>query len=106
MTKSKSFAAALLSTFLMLALAACDSGLSGTYTSDGSARYGNLIESMTFKPGGKVEVVAMGMTKELPYEMEGKKVKIVDEAKTATILTIDDNGCLDGGEMIGKFCKN
>lgn len=106
MNTCKSLTTTLLATLVVLALAGCDRGLSGTYTSDGSARYGNLIESMTFKPGGKVEVVAMGMTKELPYEMEGKKVKIVDEAKTATILTIDDNGCLDGGELIGKFCKD
>lgn len=105
MNTCKSLTVTFFATILLLALTGCDSGLSGTYTSDGSARYGKLISSLTFKPGGKVEVTAMGMTQEASYEREGKKVKIVTEGKAATILTIDDKGCLDGGEMIGKFCK-
>jgi hypothetical protein len=106
MNNFKSYTAILFVILLMLALAGCDSALSGTYTSDGSAPFGNVIKSMTFKPGGRVEVLAMGVTRELPYEREGKKIKITDERNVATIFTIDDNGCLDGGEMIGKFCKN
>lgn len=90
---------------LALALAACDSSLSGTYTPDGTSLYGSLFTSLTFKPGGKVEVTAMGRTQEASYEREGRKVKIVTQGSPATIFTIDEKGCLDGGELIGKFCK-
>ncbi len=82
-------------------LAACDSSLSGTYTSRGAL----ISQSMMFKPGGKVEVTAMGMTQEGNYEVEGKKVKI-SIAGSTTILTIDEKGCLDAGGMAGTFCKD
>jgi hypothetical protein len=86
---------------VLLGLAGCGSGIDGTYTSSGGM---GIIESMTFKKGGKVEVTAMGMTKEGTFEVEGKKVKVTI-ANDTTILTLDDNGCLNGGGMIGKFCK-
>ncbi len=97
---------AALAVVLIFTLPSCDSGLSGTYKPDGNSLYGNMITSLTFKPGWRVEVLAMGVTQEVPYEREGNKVKIMTEGKSATIFTIDDKGCLDGGEMIGKFCKN
>ncbi|HXG00781.1 MAG TPA: hypothetical protein VNL69_08335 [Bacteroidota bacterium] len=106
MIQLQPYAPVLFAAFLALALAACDSGLSGTYTPDGTSLYGNMITSLTFKPGGKVEVTAMGTTQEASYEREGRKVKIVAQGSAATIFTIDEKGCLDGGELIGKFCKN
>jgi hypothetical protein len=104
-SRTNHLAIASVALLVALLLTSCDSGLSGTYTSDGSGQVGKIISSMTFKSGGKVEIVAQGMTKELPYDVEGNKVRITDERKSVTILTIDNNGCLDGGEMIGKFCK-
>lgn len=84
-----------------LLFTSCDTGLSGTYASQG----GLINQTLSFKPGGKVEVSAMGITREGTYEVEGKKVKLTVSGDT-TILTIDANGCLDGGGMIGKFCKD
>lgn len=82
-------------------LAACGSGIDGTYLSEGDG----FFESLTFKSGGKVEITFMGMTKEGDYELEGgKKVKITMGGDTQ-ILTIDDKGCLDGGGLIGRYCK-
>lgn len=105
MNAFNSLTVAFFATLLLLALTGCERGLSGTYTPDGNSLYGEMISSLTFKPGGKVEVTAMGTTQEVMYEVEGKKVKIMGEGKSATIFTIDENGCLDGGKMIGKFCK-
>lgn len=82
-------------------LTGCGSKLDGTYTpADGEG----LISSITFKSGGKVEVTGLGMTKEGTYELEGNKVKVTLSNDT-TIMTIDDKGCLDGGGIIGRFCK-
>jgi hypothetical protein len=81
-------------------LSGCGSGVSGTYTSDGDG----MIEKMEFKSGGKVEITAMGQTKEGTYEVENKKVKVTIGGET-NILTINDKGCLDGGGFIGTLCK-
>jgi hypothetical protein len=59
---------------------------------------------VTFNSGGKVEVSALGATKEGTFVLDGKKVKVTISGDT-TIMTIDDQGCLDAGSMIGKFCK-
>jgi hypothetical protein len=93
-------------TLTLFLLSGCDSGLNGTYTPDGNSPYGNMISSLTFKPGGKVEVTTLGMTQEVSYEREGMKIKVMTDGKTSTIFTIDEKGCLDGGKLIGKFCKN
>jgi hypothetical protein len=92
--------AALLACFCM----GCSGGLKGTYTPDGRSFGGALIGNMTFNSADKVEVTAMGMTHEGSYVLDGKKVKITVAGDT-TIMTIDDQGCLDAGGMIGKFCK-
>jgi hypothetical protein len=82
-------------------LTGCGSKLDGTYVPEGGA---GLISSITFKSGGKCELTGLGMTKEGTYELEGQKVKITVSGET-NILTMDDKGCLDGGGIIGRFCK-
>jgi hypothetical protein len=89
---------------LTLGFAACGSGLSGTYTPDGKSFGGALIDSMTFTSGDKVEISVQGITKEATYEVDDKRVKITAAGDT-TIMAIDDEGCLDAGGLIGKFCK-
>ena len=63
-----------------------------------------MISNVTFNSGDKVEVTAMGTTHEGTYVLEGKRVKITVSGDT-TIMTIDDQGCLDAGGMVGKLCK-
>lgn len=66
-TKRK-ITSALLATLL---LAACGgSGLSGTYAGSHGAM------SYTFRSGGKVEMKAMGATRQMYYEVDGQTVKI------------------------------
>jgi hypothetical protein len=43
-------------------------------------------------------------TGEGTYEIEGEKVKVTNNGETQ-LLTIDADGCLDGGRRIGKYCK-
>jgi hypothetical protein len=83
---------------------ACGGGLKGTYTPAGQTFGGVLISSVTFTSGEKVEVTAMGVTHEGTYVLDGKRVKITISGDT-TIMSIDDQGCLDAGGMIGKLCK-
>src|SRR6476619_1800153 len=81
----------------------CGGGLKGTYTPVGQTFGGMLITSVTFTSGEKVEVTAMGVTHEGTYVLEGKRVKSTISGDT-TIMSIDDQGCLDAGGMIGKLC--
>lgn len=84
-------------------LGGCGGGLDGTYTPQGESIASALIESLTFKSGGKIEIKAMGQTKEGTYEIEDDRVKITISGET-NIFTISGD-CIDGGGMLGKFCK-
>lgn len=84
----------------VLLLSACGQQVSGLYT----GQEGSFLESMNFKSGGKVELTFMGGTGEGTYEIEGNKVKVTNNGETQ-LLTIDADGCLDGGRRIGKYCK-
>ena len=89
---------------LVCACVGCGGGLSGTYTPNGRSFAGAVIGNMTFNSSDKVEITALGTTAEGTYVLEGKRVKITVSGDT-TIMTIDDQGCLDAGGMLGKFCR-
>lgn len=87
--KSK-IASTLLATLL---LAACGSGVSGTYTDSMG------ITSYTFESGGKVEVSTMGATMEMHYAVDGNKVKIALSGNAdgpTQVLTIQPDGSIAG----------
>jgi hypothetical protein len=94
----KTFHASSLAT-LTLAFAACG-GLSGTYSGKGTG----FLESLTFHSGGKVDATFMGMTKEGTFKKDGKRVTITVNGDTQ-VLTVADNGCLEGGGILGTYCK-
>ncbi|MEO7009005.1 MAG: hypothetical protein ABI156_07665 [Caldimonas sp.] len=79
-------------------LAACGSSISGTY---GAQKDG---AQFVFKSGGKVELNILGMIQEASYVVEDKKVKIAT-AQGVQVMNIDAQGCLDGGFMLGKLCR-
>ncbi len=90
-------------TFGTLLLAACGGGgLSGTWTPSGGAGF---FEKLTFISADKVEITFMGQTKELAYELEGKKLRLITQAGEIQIFSRDGDGCLDGGGMLGKYCQ-
>jgi hypothetical protein len=85
---------------LTVALVGCGKKLSGTYTPSDNG----IFEKLTFTSGNKVEITVFGSTSEVSYEVDGNKLKITNAGQTQ-VFTIDDKGCLDGGGMIGKYCK-
>ena len=86
-----------LATLCIAILSACGNGLSGTYGKKGEVNF-------EFHSNGKVELDIMGPVQEATYIVEDGKVKI-SGAQGTMVLRIDDKGCLDGGAMMGKLCK-
>jgi hypothetical protein len=84
----------------LVVLVGCGSGIEGTY----SGRGNGFLQQMVFKRDGKVELTFMGMTREGTFEVEGKRVKVTNGG-TTEILTIGDDGCLEGGGILGRYCK-
>lgn len=73
-----------------LLLAACGSGLDGTYSDQsGMMRY-------RFESSGKVYAEAMGMESELKYTVDGDKVKIEVPGGGNMIFTKAKDGSLKG----------
>ena len=87
---------------VVMVLAACGSGssLDGVYSGENTG----FLDKIEFVGGDKAELTFMGMTKEATYVVEEGKVKI-NQAGEITVLRIDDAGCLDGGGILGKYCK-
>lgn len=82
------------------AAAACGGGIEGIY----SGKDTGFLDRLAFKSGGKVELTFMGMTKEGTYELEGDKVKITNGGETHIFTRLED-GCIDGGGILGKYCR-
>lgn len=91
---------AVLCTASNLLLGACGQSVSGRY--DASPR--GFFEYMDFRSDGKVEVGKFGSVSELTYEIENDRIKVSRGGQTQ-ILTVDKDGCLEGGNMMGKYCK-
>lgn len=81
-------------------LAACGQGVSGRY--DASPR--GFFEYMEFRSGGKVEVGKFGSVSELTYVVVEGRIKVSGGGQTQ-ILSVDKDGCLEGGKMMGRYCK-
>jgi len=85
---------------LVALVAGCGHKLSGTYAGESLA-----FKELKFISGSKVELTSlMDTTTEATYTVEGDKVKISAAGQTQ-VFTLDKNGCLDGGGLIGTFCK-
>lgn len=81
------------------ALVGCGDDFSGVYTSDAG-----FFDKLDFTSSDTVEITFMGQTKEATYVVEDEKVKITIDGETQ-VFTVDDDGCIDGGGIIGKYCK-
>lgn len=83
--------------FSVSLISACSGGLSGKYI-------GNRIE-MEFVSGSKVIVTVLRNTFEVEYEKDGDRIKLksTNPSVDNQILTIDEQGCLNGAG--DKLCK-
>ena len=95
--RSNSVNCAALISLSVAMLSACGASLLGTYGKKGDVNF-------EFHSNGKVELDILGPVQEATYVVEDGKVKI-SGAQGTMVLHIDDNGCLDGGAMLGKLCK-
>jgi hypothetical protein len=87
------------------ALAACGCGgttVEGRYVGQNDT----IIDALTFKSGGRVDVELIGVTHEGTYEIDGNSVTVVAPNGTKTALTVASNGCLEGGGLVGTYCKD
>ena len=83
-----------------LAVSACgDEGVSGTYKAKGTG----ILEKLEFT-SDKVDVTGLGETKQGTYMVDGDKVTVTIDGE-GQIFTRDKEGCLDGGMLLGKYCK-
>ncbi len=83
-----------------LLLSACSNSPSGEYVGEP----GSFLDKIVFKSGDKVEVVKGGSTRVGTYQVDGKQV-IVVIGNDQEMMTIDDKGCLGGGNLRGTYCK-
>jgi len=88
---------------LLLLLVGCTGKLSGAYLPSGDGI--GKIAKFDFTSSDKVEMHVAGIPAvEASYELEGDKVKMTANGQTS-IFKLDEKGCLDGGELLGTFCK-
>ena len=84
-----------------LAVTGCGTDVKGTYVGGNDS----LLGSLTFKDGGKVDVVLInGIGGEGTYEVDGDKVRVTANGQTNE-LTIGSDDCLHGPIMMGTLCK-
>jgi len=92
-----------------LALGGCDQKLSGIYVvkkDKANALSGLIFQKIEFGSGDTVDLTAtMGQTLRGTYKVDGKKV-VITVGPQSSVFLLDDQGCIDGGDMIGKFCKS
>lgn len=87
----------------ILVLISCIVGckeLSGTYVAKGDA----FLEKIAFTSKNGVEISTMGVTQSGTFKKDGDKVTISISGESH-VFTIDKDGCLDGGGLVGKYCK-
>ena len=89
-----------------LIAAGCSHGLSGTYLPKGGGIGNGLVMSkLEFINGNEVNISMMEQTVRANYKVDGKQVLLIVNGQQQ-VFNLDDGGCLDGGNLFGKFCKN
>ena len=88
-----------------IALAGCgETTLSGSYVPKGGGIGNGLVMSKLEFSGDAVTVSMMEQRLRGTYKVDGKEV-IINLNGQQQVFNIDSAGCLDGGNLFGKFCK-
>jgi len=90
-----------------LLLAGCGGhSLSGTYLPQGGGMGNGLVmQQLDFLNGTEVNIKMMEQTVRANYKIDGKQVLLIVNGQQE-VFKLDDAGCLDGGNLFGKFCKS
>jgi hypothetical protein len=87
-----------------LVLAGCGQSVGGTYVHAGSGMA--AYQKLEFGSDDTVDLTSgMGPTMQGTYKVDGKKVVVTVAAGASFVFMVDDDGCLDGGGLMGKYCK-
>ncbi len=86
-----------------LALAGCGSG--GGPSGEYLGREGAFVDKLVFGPGDKVQAVQDGEVNAGTFTVEDGGRVVVNIAGDSNALTPKSDGCLDGGDFIGTYCK-
>lgn len=100
MINSVSFVRAVPLLLLAAGMNGCGNDISGVYSGEDTG----FLDQMEFLDDNKVELMFMGTIREGTYEVRDGKVRI-NNGGEITVLTIDDDGCLQGGGILGSYCR-
>ncbi|MEZ5558193.1 MAG: hypothetical protein R3E86_06550 [Pseudomonadales bacterium] len=84
----------------LLLLSGCGSSVEGVY----SGKDTGFLDQIELKGDNRAELMFMGTIREGTWEVQDGKVRINNNGDIS-LLTIDDQGCLDGGNLLGRYCK-
>ena len=94
-----------IATLACLLAVGCSHSLSGTYLPKGGGMGNGLVMSkLEFINGSEVNITMMAQTVRANYKVDGKQVLLIVNNQQE-VFNLDDDGCLDGGSLFGKFCK-
>ena len=80
--------------------------LSGVYLPKGGGIGNGLVMSkLEFISGDSVNISMMEQTVRANYKIEDKQVLLIVNGQQE-VFNLDADGCLDGGNLFGKFCKS
>jgi len=100
-----SVAASLGTVLACLTLTGCGRSLSGTYLPAGSGMGNGLVmEKLEFGSGDNVTLTMMQQKIRVTYKIDGKQLLLSANGQQM-VFDIDGSGCLDGGGLLGKYCK-
>jgi hypothetical protein len=90
-----------------LAMAGCGrSSLSGTYLPKGGGMGNGLVmQKLEFSSGNNVTLTMMEQRVRVTYTIDGKQL-LLNANGQQMVFDIGSDGCLDGGNLFGKFCKS
>src|ERR1700685_2809526 len=99
--KIKPIAIAILACLLA---AGCSPGLSRVYMPKGGGMGNGLVMSkLEFINGQEVNISMMEQTVRANYKVDGKQVLLIVNGRQE-VFNIDDDGCLQGGSLLGQVC--
>lgn len=96
-----------------LFLNACTGKVSGTYEPSNKGIFlsqGVYSQQLIFYSDNTVQIFTKNYILDGTYTTDGNTVEVILSDKASVgiqrfTFIIDDDGCLDGGETIGKYCK-
>jgi hypothetical protein len=105
MARTKALASFTLLLTCVVAAGCARTSLSGTYVPKGGGLGNGLVmEKLEFGSGNGVTLTMMQQRIRVTYTIDGKQL-LLNANGQQMVFDIDKDGCLDGGNLYGKFCK-